>query len=454
MPQDRPPLLRRVLFAQDSYIVPKADGRIVIGATVEAGSFDANVTPAGIMHILSHAMQLVPGLADLPIEDTWAGLRPTTPDKGPILGETSWNNLYLAGGNWRNGVLLAPKTGQLIASLIASKSIQQDDASQLLSEEDRNFLQAFGWDRFTSPEGAKRLAANSRYAASMYPVHTRRSGVGVAAAVGTELGSYSTARSAKDERKKDRESLFGSSGPFNDDGINDNNSNLDTEAAFERAAMLGRQDAAAFAGFKTENGQNGQRMEKESTPKLPSLESTSSKSTNTMPYDGSADAFTVGFANSSAEEDTEKEEETSNSDSDLKSIYQSIIDNKSKQKVELPDEEPDDRPDPGFRIYHVDKESGEETEVPPYTTPGEFLQSLKKSNVNNGSSPDVSSISSLSPSLPPPNGETSSGYDETTYDGYQAILEANSSTNREDELKAMKEARRKNRLGQTSIDYK
>ena len=456
MPQDRPPLLRRVLFAQDSYIVPKADGRIVIGATVEAGSFDANVTPAGIMHILSHAMQLVPGLADLPLEDTWAGLRPTTPDKGPILGETSWNNLYLAGGNWRNGVLLAPKTGQLIASLIASKSIQQDDPLQLLSEEDRTFLQAFGWDRFTSPEGAKRLAANSRYAASMYPVHTRRSGVGVAAAVGTELGSYSTARSAKDERKKDRESLFGSSSAFNEDDLDNNNNNMETEDAFERAAMLGRQDAAAFAGFEMKNGKKDQGTEKESKPQLPSLESTSSKSTNTMPYDGSADAFTVGFANSSVEEDIEEEEETNNSDSDLKSIYQSIIDNKSKQRVELPDEKPDDRPDPGFRIHHVDKESGEETEVPPYTTPGEFLQSLKKSKVN-GSSPEISTASASSASSSATtNGENvggSSGYDETTFDGYQAILDANSSTNRADELKAMKEARRKNRLGQTDIEY-
>jgi glycine/D-amino acid oxidase-like deaminating enzyme len=102
MPADKPPILKRVLFAQDSYIVPKSDGRIVVGATVEAGSFDPNVTPAGIMHILHHAMQLVPGLADLPIEETWVGLRPTTPDKGPILGKTSWSNLFLAGAEDRS----------------------------------------------------------------------------------------------------------------------------------------------------------------------------------------------------------------------------------------------------------------------------------------------------------------------------------------------------------------
>jgi glycine/D-amino acid oxidase-like deaminating enzyme len=61
MPLNQPPLLRRVLFAQDCYIVPKADGNIIVGATVEAGSYDSNVTPAGLMHILQHALQLVPG---------------------------------------------------------------------------------------------------------------------------------------------------------------------------------------------------------------------------------------------------------------------------------------------------------------------------------------------------------------------------------------------------------
>ena len=65
MPKDTEPVLSRVLFAQDTYIVPKADGRIVVGATVEAGSFDPNVTPAGLMHCMSNALQLVPGLADL-----------------------------------------------------------------------------------------------------------------------------------------------------------------------------------------------------------------------------------------------------------------------------------------------------------------------------------------------------------------------------------------------------
>ena len=137
-------------------------------------------------------------LADLPVEETWAGLRPTTPDKGPILGQTPWDNLFLAGGYWRNGVLLAPKTGQLVGDLITGN----------LGEDDETLLSAFSWDRFTAPGGGDKLAADARYAASMHPVHRRSSGMGVSAAVGTELGFYSGAGDARDERAKDRSSLF------------------------------------------------------------------------------------------------------------------------------------------------------------------------------------------------------------------------------------------------------
>lgn len=228
MPADRPPFLKRILFAQDSYIVPKADGRIVIGATVEAGSYDPNVTPAGLIHCMSHALQLLPGLADLPMEESWVGMRPTTPDKGPIIGKTPWDNLFLAGGYWRNGVLLAPKTGQLMASLLGGLD---------LSPEDNALLDAFSWDRFTVKGGGAELAAKSRYAASMHPIHRRTSGVGVSAAVGTELGSYSTATSAAAERQQDRSSLW-------------NNGNDD---AMERAAQMGIDDAAAFSSPEDED---------------------------------------------------------------------------------------------------------------------------------------------------------------------------------------------------------
>lgn len=508
MPQDRPPLLRRVLFAQDSYVVPKADGRIVIGATVEAGSFDPNVTPAGIMHILSHALQLVPGLADLPLEETWAGLRPTTPDKGPILGATPWKNLFLAGGYWRNGVLLAPKTGQLLAALIASSSEKYiNNRDDVLTPRDQEFLHAFSWERFTSSEGAKRLAANSRYAASMYPVHTRRSGVGVAAAVGTELGLYSTARSAGEERKKDRDSLFGASSsstrPSNPSNPTSRgrDDEEDADALFEKAALLGIKDASAFEGYgnmkKPRHGQSTditsvkpeevvvEEIPLHPTVQLPSLESSTFKTTTTVPYDGSADAFTVGFvsddssttASPSAVEKLKGSNKTDgkghtianpnetsiNTHDDLKSIYQLIRDNKSKQTVELPFSMAEDKPDPGFRIYHVDGE-GTSREVPPYTSPGEFLSKIKKDSNNREEekvtidspsafdSVTTHDLKSPSNGSAPLNGKRKeSTYDETTLDGYQTILEANSSSDRANELKAMKEARRKNREGETDI---
>jgi glycine/D-amino acid oxidase-like deaminating enzyme len=501
MPQDRPPLLRRVLFAQDSYIVPKADGRIVIGATVEAGSFDPNVTPAGIMHILSHALQLVPGLADLPLEETWAGLRPTTPDKGPILGGTPWKNLFLAGGYWRNGVLLAPKTGQLLAALIASSSEKYiNNRDDLLTPMDREFLRAFSWDRFTSPEGSKRLAANSRYAASMYPVHTRRSGVGVAAAVGTELGSYSTARSAGEERKRDRDSLFGRSSPSTRQSSDTNPTSKgrvdeeDADAEFEKAALLGIEDASVFEGYgNMNNPRRGPSTDLSSlnsdetvvdeislrpTIQLPSLESSKFKSSTTVPYGGSADAFTVGFVSEDSlmtsaspstieilsglhkkdrkgQTMTNPNETPIDTQDDLKSIYQFIRDNKSKQAVELPLPIAEDKPDPGFRIYHVDKE-GTSREVPPYTSPGAFLSNLKN-DPNKKDEPRVAidpppafdaDLTSSSNESASSNGKrTGNSYDETTFDGYQTILEANSSTDRADELKAMREARQKNREG-------
>merc|ERR1712238_175371 len=389
----------------------------------EAGSFDSNVTPAGIMHVLSHALQLVPGLADLPIEETWAGLRPTTPDKGPILGETPWENLFVAGGYWRNGVLLAPKTGHLLATLIASKNNYHDDNEDSNSEiqllqENRNMLDAFSWDRFTSPEGGKRMAANSRYAASMYPVHKRQSGTGIAAAVGTELGSYSTARSAREERRIDRESLLFGNGDSSTTATTDNNDNVDnssysddiTEDLFEKAALLGMEDAAVFEGFDNKNKRrrrpdcddddeesleyyytqqeaalrrpSQQKDEHDISQKSPILEvvesstDSVSSSTSTSTFDGSADAFTVGSATSSA---TAGENTTANINSkeELESIYQSIRNNKSKQDVDLPDQTEEKRLDPGFRVYHVDKKTGESRIVPPYTSQAEFFESLE-----------------------------------------------------------------------------
>jgi len=398
-PADQPPILQRVLFAQDSYIVPKADGRIVIGATVEAGSFDPNVTPAGVMHILTHALQLVPALRDLPIEETWAGLRPTTPDKGPILGETPWKNLFLAGGYWRNGVLLAPKTGMLLAALMSNSKLEDSD---------RDLLNAFSWDRFTSEDSRNYLAASSRYAASMHPIHSRKSGIGVAASVGTELGSYSSARSAVEERKLERDSLF-------------HRENEEIEASFEKAAALGKSDGKVFK-FDGDNE--------------------SVQVAATFSYEGSADAFTVSSAETESDivngyhnhKDSKQELEDG---SDIQAAYRAIERNKDSENVEMleEDEEEEEMPDPGFRIYHID-DDGVRREVPPYTRPDVFLASIKTSQSRTQVEAETTDTATE---------EEDSSNNEQTFDGYQAIVNANSATDREAELEAMKRARAQNR---------
>ncbi|OEU13197.1 DAO-domain-containing protein [Fragilariopsis cylindrus CCMP1102] len=380
----------------------------------------------------------------------------------------------------------------LLATLIASNSNNDDDDDSdsefQLSQEDQNMLDAFNWDRFTSPGGGKKMAANSRYAASMYPVHTRRSGTGIAAAVGTELGSYSTARSAGEERKKDRESLFGSSSSSADGGgdsiFGDDSA---SEDAFERAALLGMEDAAIYEGFEEQNkrrpttnneeeeeslgakttdeddkldddrerlskfyySQQEAALQSSTLDVVESSSSDSSSTSTTSTYDGSdsGDAFTVGSSSTSAEAKStidDDDDDKSGNNEELKSIYQSIRDNKSKQDVDLPVDEGLKRPDPGFRIYHIDK-TGESRIIPPYTSPGEFFQSLEAEQAL-AAAPDEKSLSSDQP-FPQNNnnGKTESDSADSEYDGYQTILDANSSNNRQDELDKMKEARRKNR---------
>ena len=109
--------LKRVLFGQDIYIVPRGD-RLIIGATSEAVGFTPNNTPEGIQTLLQAAIRLYPQLKHYPIQEFWWGFRPATPDELPILGTSYCQNLTLATGHYRNGILLAPVTATLIADLI------------------------------------------------------------------------------------------------------------------------------------------------------------------------------------------------------------------------------------------------------------------------------------------------------------------------------------------------
>ncbi len=112
---DQPRPLDHVIFAPDVYIVPRQAERIVIGATSEAVEFTPGNTAQGVQHLLNAAIGVCPTLAELTLEDMWWGFRPSTPDELPILGRGAWENLWLATGHYRNGILLAPITAQLMS---------------------------------------------------------------------------------------------------------------------------------------------------------------------------------------------------------------------------------------------------------------------------------------------------------------------------------------------------
>ena len=114
--------LKQVLFGSDIYIVPRTDGRIIIGATMEDVGFTPYNTPAGMQLLLQRAIRLYPQLQNYPIAEFWWGFRPATPDELPILGASPYDNLTLATGHYRNGILLAPVTANLIADVVNNKT--------------------------------------------------------------------------------------------------------------------------------------------------------------------------------------------------------------------------------------------------------------------------------------------------------------------------------------------
>lgn len=124
--QLRVPPFQKILASNHGYLVPRADGRVIAGSTVEFVGFDKQVTAEGVASILAIALQLAPSLASAPIDSMWAGFRPYTDDRLPILGEGPLRGLYLATGHFRNGILLAPITAQLIAELVLDKPLSVD----------------------------------------------------------------------------------------------------------------------------------------------------------------------------------------------------------------------------------------------------------------------------------------------------------------------------------------
>ena len=111
-----PPPIRHTLYTHAGYLVPKADGRIVVGATEDRAGFETRPTAQGLLRLLTIATTLLPALENAPFESAWAGLRPASADGLPVLGRLSgWENAHVAAGHFRNGILLAPITGEIMA---------------------------------------------------------------------------------------------------------------------------------------------------------------------------------------------------------------------------------------------------------------------------------------------------------------------------------------------------
>ena len=125
----------RVATATVAYLVPKDDGNLVLGATSEEMGFDAGVTAGGVFELLRAAWEVVPGIYDLPIVETMAGLRPGSRDDAPILGQTPVEGLIMATGHYRKGILLTPLTALTIAEVI-------------LEGHTPDLIRPFGIDRF------------------------------------------------------------------------------------------------------------------------------------------------------------------------------------------------------------------------------------------------------------------------------------------------------------------
>jgi glycine oxidase len=132
-----PPIVSHVVHGNGVYIVPRTNGQLVIGSTIEDVGFDKRVNPDTIQSLHQLAANLVPELGEARIHENWTGLRPGTPDKLPILGASSIPGYFVATGHYRDGIMLAPITAQIMTSILRGSQCGYD-------------LSPFSPDRFTS----------------------------------------------------------------------------------------------------------------------------------------------------------------------------------------------------------------------------------------------------------------------------------------------------------------
>jgi glycine oxidase len=128
-----PGLLRRVVRFEGGYLVPRGDGRYVLGATVEERGFEAQPTAGGVYELLRDARELVPGVLELQIEELSVGFRPSTPDNAPLIGSGAVDGLVWATGHHRNGILLTPLTAELLAGVLTRSTPGDEEHRALLS---------------------------------------------------------------------------------------------------------------------------------------------------------------------------------------------------------------------------------------------------------------------------------------------------------------------------------
>jgi glycine oxidase len=160
-------LLRRVVRFGGAYLVPRADGRYVLGATVEERGFDLQPDVGGVYQLLRDAHELVPGVSELKIEELSVGLRPGTPDNAPAIGAGALDGLIWATGHYRNGILLAPLTAQLVVSLLSDERVDRELLDRCAPERFAKSASAPG--RQAAPRAPDALSAPGQLAAPRAP---------------------------------------------------------------------------------------------------------------------------------------------------------------------------------------------------------------------------------------------------------------------------------------------
>jgi len=119
------PLLNHVVWTPKVYLVPRRDGRLIVGGTVEERGFDASLTAGGIFALLEGAWRAVPGIEELAIDEMWVGFRPGSRDDAPVLGRSPVEGLVLATGHHRNGILLTPVTAEAVSRFIIEGEVDE-----------------------------------------------------------------------------------------------------------------------------------------------------------------------------------------------------------------------------------------------------------------------------------------------------------------------------------------